>query len=156
MRGLTKFGKWCEEILSAHGYEFDRIAGNGHYVFTHPGQDDFHVSGSAFDGPVRGAFLSEMRKRHPNSTHPALFQRRSGRERSTKPFSVREERGRRRMLRDAERLAASARFARPVARVAPEHTSCEDCGRRWLSDLDPLTHPCPACGGAHRIGRRAA
>ena len=41
-------------------------------------------------------------------------------------------------------------------RERPEHTSCEDCGRLWLSDLSPKLHPCPACGGVVRVGRPVA
>jgi hypothetical protein len=38
-------------------------------------------------------------------------------------------------------------------RERPERTSCEDCGRLWLSDVNPKLHPCPVCGGVVRLGR---
>lgn len=40
--------------------------------------------------------------------------------------------------------------------VRPDRTSCVDCGRPWLSDLDYAGRPCPKCGGVVVGGREAA
>ena len=59
--------------------------------------------------------------------------------------------------RDRQRQTPLAALPEPeviVVRPTPDRTQCVDCGRLWLSEIDPTGRACPHCGGDVLIGRR--
>lgn len=82
-------------------------------------------------------------------------------ETSKDPNAIRDARRRRVERRVAKRQAAKKQAATVTPIVSapskrakprgPEHTSCTACGRRWLSDLNPLGRRCPRCGTVNSI-----
>lgn len=150
-------GRWMHQQLVQLGYTCDGVLGNGHFVYRHPDQPDYHVSGTAYDAPpVRRAFRAEMRKRHPghalftppssssSASHRPTTRQRDRREQARIKAALRAAE------RDAERRTATHAVGPCVPR--PERTSCVECGRRWLSDLDPTGRLCPACDGEIVVG----
>lgn len=133
-------------VLAGLGYWLDRQTG-GHYVYKHRHQSNFILPLSPSDHRAFANDLAALRRRHPNAEvlKPQQRSARSGRRR------------RRRAQRPVRtfRLAAVA-TPKPAPLVRPEQTSCIECGRPWLSDLDPLQHCCPACGGDVVLGRDVA
>lgn len=147
---MNKDVREIHDMLTDIGYNMTRS--RSHLIYELEGFRALTVPATPSDWRWKQNTLAEIKRRHP-----ARFVRRKAPvSRPRVGMSARIERARARQLKSAETLAEQARVPRPEPFVAPERTECADCGRPWLSDLDPLTHSCPSCGGAHILGRSAA
>jgi predicted RNA-binding Zn-ribbon protein involved in translation (DUF1610 family) len=123
----------------------------GHPIYERDGFDRLELSCTPRnEKAARGRLLNTLRKRHPE--HPMW---RSARKRRSQRPASREQERKQASATALINAAARERSDRPAV-VRPERTSCVSCGRPWLSDLDFVGRPCPACGGEIVGGRRAA
>lgn len=134
-------------VLPTLGYWLARQTG-GHYVYKHRHQSNFTLPMSPSDHRAFANDLALLRRRHPNAEvlKPQQRSTRGGRRRRS-PSDLR---------RKTRRAALYQAPQSPPRFERPDCTSCIDCGRPWLSDLDPLQHCCPACGGEIVLGREVA
>lgn len=143
------------EVLVALGYTPSHYSA-GHVVYTHAQAPPFHLACTPRRfGHASKGFIAELKRRHPER-FPTQRSSRPRYRPSRAADARRAEARRKARLTEAERQVA----ARPTYQPSPEdmlarqitRPTCTGCGRVWLSrDVDPETHPCPACGGEHAI-----
>jgi hypothetical protein len=137
---MTQISTDLQRLLKALGYTHER----GHR-WTHPAAGVMTTSLTPSDWRVERNTIAELRRRHPD--HPALV-------RQVRSQSATERKRRRRKNR-AARMTLVRETETGVVELftRPEKTACIDCGRRWLSDLDPRQRTCPACDGEVVFGQ---
>jgi hypothetical protein len=137
---MTQISTDLQRLLKALGYTHER----GHR-WTHPAAGVMTTSLTPSDWRVERNTIAELRRRHPD--HPALA-------RQVRSQSATERKRRRRKNR-AARMTLVRETETGVVELftRPEKTACIDCGRRWLSDLDPRQRTCPACDGEVVFGQ---
>lgn len=123
------------------GYRPSHTDSHGHLVYLDSTGRRFSVPSSPSDWRTQRIMLTQLRAAHPD----VLARRRSAR-------AARARNARGRAARVVVALVPAVRVRVPT----PPRTECVSCGRPWLSDLDPLQHACPRCGGEHRIGLERA
>jgi hypothetical protein len=135
-----------DRLLRVLGYSLDDSHGRTHLTYRHPEHPGvFTVACTPGDGRTEVNLLTQLRRRHPD--HPALT--RNVRSRTA------ADRKRRRRKNRAARMTLVRETETGVVELftRPEKTACIDCGRRWLSDLDPRQRTCPACDGEVVFGQ---
>lgn len=146
-------------ILERLGFRYLGMNAAGHHIFEHPEHGRLRPMSST----PRNAM--SWRRRHRTEVAALLglnlfqFQRLiAGQplQRRARPSRGRRVVARRRPLSLVTAAAERVLEPAPVAIRRPERTSCIDCGRPWLSDLDFTYRPCPQCGGQVVAGRDAA
>jgi hypothetical protein len=137
---MTQISTDLQRLLTALGYTHER----GHR-WTHPAAGVMTTSLTPSDWRVERNTIAELRRRHPD--HPALA-------RQVRSQSATERKRRRRKNRTS-RMTLVRETETGVVELftRPEKTACIDCGRRWLSDLDPRQRTCPACDGEVVFGQ---
>jgi hypothetical protein len=137
---MTQISTDLQRLLKALGYTHER----GHR-WTHPAAGVMTTSLTPSDWRVERNTIAELRRRHPD--HPALARR-------VRSQSATERKRRRRKNRTS-RMTLVRETETGVVELftRPEKTACIDCGRRWLSDLDPRQRTCPACDGEVVFGQ---
>lgn len=119
----------------------------GHPIYEREGFDPFELSCTPrSQKAARKRLLDDLRKRHPEhqmwkSQRRGRIQRKVPKRRVATPVSLK-------VVPDPP-----ARPSKPTEDAVPV---CLGCGRRWLSDLDYSSRPCPQCGGEIRVERQAA
>jgi predicted RNA binding protein YcfA (HicA-like mRNA interferase family) len=128
------------------GYWLARQNGD-HYVYKHARQPNFVVPSSPSDIRSFANSVAELKRRHPNASPFATSAKRSDRRAAASKTSP-KVRERRRLITAFHHMVRHVTHkAEPVARSRPDRTQCIQCGRPWLSDLDPTERSCPNCGG---------
>lgn len=141
---LHKRSSWhrdVDRLLRALGYEPVRIDSSSHFVYRHPEGHIWRVPSSPSDFRTDRIMRQQLRRRHPD--HPALK-------------TSRKTHAGHKPKRQATRIAKVIPIhqGRRRAKLSmPERTACVECGRLWISDLDPSFRACPRCGGDVVVGR---
>jgi hypothetical protein len=134
-----------EQVLTDLGYEHDRTA--KHVIWVHPTAGEFVLSKS---GEIKPWLVDKLRQRHPD--HPVLKRQPGhgkGKHHRATPKSSRP-----RLVAVVNGNARpNIKQVAPRLKLRPEHTGCENCGRRWMSDLCPIGRTCPKCDGEIVLGR---
>lgn len=141
----SSWHRQVDGLLRSLGYRFDRMDSHSHSVYIHPQGWVWRVPSTPSDHRTHKIMLQQLRRRHPD----AEVLRRPRKAPTKARQAVRQARRSRRALRI---VSATATRVKPVV-SRPSRTACVDCGRRWLSDLDPTGRKCPACGGNVVLGR---
>lgn len=146
-------------ILERLGFRYLGMNAAGHHLFEHPEHGRLRPMSST----PKNQFTWRIRHRGEVATLLGLtlfqFERLiAGQPLRQRPRVSRPRYRRPRQRRPLSLVTAAAEPAKPeVERLPrPERTSCIDCGRPWLSDLDYTFRPCPACGGQVVGGRGVA
>lgn len=122
-------------LLRNLGYRFERMDSHGHSVYVHPQGWVWRVPSTPSDHRTHKIMLQQLRRRHPNAE---VLKR--PRKAPTKARQANQSREPRRRL-----VIVPAKPKQRTVLSRPARTACVDCGRRWLSDLDPTGRKCPAC-----------
>lgn len=130
-----------DRLLRALGYTRRPGRTGGHIVYTHPEQPMLKIASTPRnEHATQDALLRALRHRHPDVAGLAPRVHNRGR------------------VRGPRRLRVVALARPPRQTEARPRPACGDCGRVWLSDLDPTFRACPACGGVvlgSTVGRAA-
>ena len=145
----NKYLKQQHELMTSFGYElaeWSKGDRGGHPIYARAGFDDMELSSTPrSERNARRALLVELRRRHPE--HPlwkSMQKRKAKRGGSSRQAEQRQARARA-LVRAGERAVSARAVATPNAPLT--RTGCIDCGRPWLSELDPTGRDCPQCGG---------
>lgn len=146
MKLTGKFAKEQDQIMRGFGYSMTWKKGSrgGHPVYAQDGFEPLELPCTPRDQKAaRARLLRELRHRHPE--HPKW--------RSMKKARKRTKNLGHKLLFINTRPSANPKPEPFVSRtstlrpVDDPPVACVACGRRWLSDLDYSSRPCPSCGG---------
>jgi len=150
-------------ILARLGFRYLGSNAGGHHLFEHPRYGALRPMSSTPRNPR--TWRTAHRREVAALMGLNLFQLNrliAGQPLQQRPRSRRSRRLRRGVQRSVVALMHRPADAKPAPVVenapvpVPSRTSCIDCGRLWLSDLNPSGRPCPACGGRVVLGKEAA